>query len=60
MSLGSVSNLEHKTSQALESIHAEALQAAQSQDANVDETGWKQGAAKAWLWVAVTATLTVF
>ena len=60
MSLGSVSNLEAKTSQALEPIHSEALEAAQSQDANVDETGWKQGSKKAWLWVAVTATLTVF
>ena len=60
MSLGSVSKLEAKTSQALETIHAEALQAAQSEDANVDETGWKQGISKAWLWVAVTATLTVF
>ena len=33
---------------------------ARGRDANVDETGWKQGRAKAWLWAAVTATVTAF
>lgn len=60
MSLGSVSKLEAKTSAALEPIHAEALEHTQGQDANVDETGWKQGPDRAWLWVAVTKMLTVF
>jgi transposase len=27
---------------------------------NVDETGWKQAGGKRWLWVAVTATATLF
>ena len=60
MSLGSVSKLEAKASAALEPIHAEALDHTQGQDANVDETGWKQGPDRAWLWVAVTQTPTVF
>ena len=45
--------------QALAPAHAAAHDRAKGQDANVDETGWKQGTAKAWLWVAVTATLTI-
>lgn len=60
MSLGAVSKLEATVSRALEPIHAEAHTYAQGRDANVDETGWKQGTAKAWLWVAVTNLVTVF
>ena len=60
MSLGSVSKLEATVSRALEPIHAEAHQSTKGLDANVDETGWKQGQDKAWLWVAVTKLLTVF
>lgn len=60
MALGSVSKLEAKVSRALAPIHEEALQHAQGLDANVDETGWKQGSKKAWLWAAVTKLVTVF
>jgi transposase len=60
MSLGSVSKLEATVSRALEPIHAEAHTHTQGLDANVDETGWKQGTSKAWLWVAVTSQLSVF
>lgn len=60
IALGSVSNLEARTSRALRSIHAEAVDHAQGRDANVDETGWKQGPDKAWLWVAVTGPVTAF
>jgi transposase len=60
LSLGSVCALEARTSRALESVHAEAKEAIRAEDANVDETGWKQGGKKAWLWVAVTGVLTVF
>jgi transposase len=60
VSLGAVSKLEQTVSRALAPIHAAAHQSAQGKDANVDETGWKQGKAKAWLWVAVTSLLTVF
>jgi len=60
VSLGAVSKLEGTVSRALAPIHAAAHEHAQGRDANVDETGWKQGKSKAWLWVAVTALLSVF
>jgi transposase len=28
--------------------------------AHLDETGWREGRARAWLWVAVTTWVTVF
>jgi len=60
VSLGAVSKLEATVSRALAPIHEAAHQATQGRDANVDETGWKEGKSKAWLWVAVTSLLTVF
>lgn len=60
LSLGMVCKLERKTSAALARLHAETLAATQGQDANIDETGWKQGVKRAWLWVARTAKATVF
>lgn len=60
ISLGAVSDLEAKTARSLEPIHAEALQFTRDRDANIDETGWNQGTKKAWLWAAVTASVTVF
>jgi transposase len=60
IALGSVSKLEARTGLALRSIHDEALDHTRGLDANVDETGWKQGPKKAWLWVAVTSLVTAF
>jgi transposase len=60
VALGGVSKLEARTGVALEPIHVEALNHIQGLDANVDETGWKEGSKKAWLWVAVTKAATVF
>jgi transposase len=60
VSLGVVCKHEAAVSRALEPIHAAAHTHTRGLDANVDETGWKQGRAKAWLWVAVTKWLTVF
>lgn len=60
IALGSVSKLESRTSAALQSIHDEACKHLRGRDANVDETGWRQGAKKAWLWVAATKAVTVF
>jgi transposase len=60
VSVGVVSKLEATVSRALEPIHAAAHAHARGRDANVDETGWRQGKDKAWLWVAVTNLLTVF
>jgi transposase len=60
VSLGAVSKLEGAVSRALAPIHADAHERVKGEDANVDETGWKQGKSKAWLWVAVTSLLSVF
>ena len=60
MALGSVGKLEAKVGRALAPVHDEACRYAKGRDANVDETGWKQGSKKAWLWVAVTKLVTVF
>jgi transposase len=60
MATGSVSKLEARTSLALQPIHDEAVDQARGRNANVDETGWKQGPKRAWLWVAVTDPITVF
>jgi transposase len=48
-------------SAALAPVVAEVRTAVQQADVvNVDETGWRQGRQRAWLWTAVTAELTVF
>ena len=61
MSLGTISNLEAQTSAALAPVYEEAHQTAQkARHANFDETGWREGRKKAWLWVMVTAALTIF
>jgi transposase len=61
VSLGAVVRQEQAQSAALVAVVAEA-QAAVQQAAvvNVDETGWRQQNQRAWLWTAVTATLTLF
>lgn len=61
LGLGSVSKLEKRTSAALEQPIEEARVYARSQPVvNQDETGWREGAKKAWLWVLATEQVTVF
>jgi transposase len=61
MGLGSIPKLEQRTSEALAQAVAEARTYVQSQPAvHQDETGWKEGVQKAWLWVAATPLVTVF
>jgi len=61
MGLGTVATLEQATVQALTEPVAEARASVQAQPAAyVDETGWREGHARAWLWTAVTAWVTVF
>jgi transposase len=58
--LGTVANLEQATAQALAEPVAEARAAVQEQPAAYrDETGWRAGRERAWLWTAVTAWITV-
>ena len=61
MGLGTIANVEHATVQALAAPVAEAQRHVCAQAiAHLDETGWREGRARAWLWVAVTAWVTVF
>src|SRR5260370_18033053 len=46
---------------ALEPAHQQALTGVQGAAVkHLDETGWKKGGHKRWLWVAATSTLVVF
>jgi transposase len=61
VALGTIANLEQKTSAALAAPHQEILQAIQQAAVkNVDETSWKQAGQKRWLWVAVTSVAIFF
>jgi transposase len=58
---GTVANLEQATVQAVAEPVAEARAYVQAQPAAyLDETGWREGPQRAWLWTAVTAGVTVF
>jgi transposase len=59
--LGTVANLEQATVQALAEPVAEARAFVQAQPAAyLDETGWREGRQRAWLWTAATAWSTIF
>ena len=61
MSLGTIPHLEQATVQAVAAPVAEAQAYVRTQPvAHLDETGWREARARAWLWVAVTAWVTVF
>src|SRR5262245_29364375 len=61
LSLGTIANLEQATGNAVTAPVAEAQAFVRTQPvAHLDETGWREGRARAWLWVAVTAWVTVF
>lgn len=55
-----VCDLQHRTAGALGPIAAAAHAHVTGRPANVDETGWREGGKRGWLWVAVTAAVTVF
>ena len=61
LSLGSVPTLEQRTSEVIAQAVEAARSYVQAQGAvHQDETGWKEGIKKAWLWVAATSQVTVF
>ena len=61
LALGSVTACEQAASQALAvPVAAAHTHIQQHPVAYVDETGWREARRRAWLWVAVTATVTVF
>jgi transposase len=60
ISPAAVCDLQHRTATALEPAVRCAHAHVAGRPANVDETGWREGAKRGWLWVAVTAGVTVF
>lgn len=60
ISPAAVCKLQHQTAGALEPITAQAHAHVTGRPANVDETGWREGRTRGWLWVAVTAAVTAF
>ena len=61
MSVGTISPLEQATTEAVAAPVEAARTYVQAQEvAHLDETSWRQGDKRAWLWVAVTSWGTVF
>jgi transposase len=58
---GAVSDGVQRVSEALAAPVAQAAEAARAQPvAHLDETGWRMGRRRAWLWVMATALATIF
>jgi transposase len=61
LSLGCLCALEARTTAALAAPYEAACQAiARAKQVNADETPWRQGALKAWLWTAVSEWIVCF
>lgn len=61
IALGTITAAEQEISAALAAPYAEAAKAAQEAPANnLDETSWKLGKLKYWLWTAVSSMCTFF
>jgi transposase len=61
MSVGTISQCEKATTEVLAAPVAEARAYVPEQPvAHLDETRWREGVKRAWLWVAVTSLVTVF
>jgi transposase len=61
ISLGSISNLEEETSEALAESFSEAARAVQNERVvHADETSWTCAKQKAWMWVAIGVNVAVF
>jgi transposase len=60
ISPAAVCDLQRKAAAALGPVAREAHAHVAGRPADVDETGWREGRDRGWLWVAVTASVTVF
>jgi transposase len=61
LSVGTISQLEQATTEVVAAPVEEARTYVHEQAvAHLDETSWRQGGKRAWLWVAVTSLVTVF
>lgn len=56
----SVCELERRTADTLAPIHAEAVEHIRSFSANVDETSWREGRRRGWIWTAAAEDMGVF
>jgi transposase len=55
-----VCGVEAAVADLLQPVLADLQAALRTQPTNVDETSWREGVARHWVWVAVTAYVTVF
>jgi transposase len=60
LALGAVCGIEQTMARALDTPVQAARTYVQTQDANVDETTWREQGRRGWLWVAVTPWVSVF
>lgn len=61
VSVGSLASVQRQVSEALAQPVAQAQAFAQQQKSqHVDETGWREGARRKWLWVNATSDMTLF
>lgn len=60
LSGGAVCDLEQHTAAALEPVVAPLQEHVRTQPLNMDETSWRENRQRGWLWVAVTASVTLF
>lgn len=60
ISPAAVCGLQHKTASVLEPVARQAHAHVAGRPANVDETGWREGRKRGWLWTAVTRSVSVF
>jgi transposase len=61
LSVGSISQSEKTTTEVIAASVQEARDDVEAQSvAHLDETSWREGGKRAWLWVAVTSLVTVF
>src|SRR5262249_39406652 len=60
VSAAQVCALERQTTRALDPAVAELREHVEGASGNMDETGWREGGRRAWLWVFVTRSVTVF
>jgi transposase len=60
ISTGQICALQQDTAALVQPVVDEAQAYVQQQPVNVDETGWKEGKQRCWLWVAATRFVAVF
>lgn len=60
ISTGMVCKLQRRAAEALQQPASEIADYVKTQNNHMDETGWKEGGKKAWLWVVVAPLVTYF